>query len=167
MKTRIVLLLLVLFCAGSIASADNNRKQYQAIEIQQFAVKDGIKFPDDYLTSLHNDLHAQLQKLNDFNVRMSEASEVQTASDQKTMRITGQITEYHPGSKTARALFGMLAGSTKVKAHIQVFDATDGSLLFEDDVDGKVTYWSPDQDSKGATEGLAKEVAKKIKKRFV
>jgi curli biogenesis system outer membrane secretion channel CsgG len=82
------------------------------------------------------------------------------------MRITGQIVEYHPGSKTARALFGMMAGSTKVKAHIKVVDAADGSLLFEDDVDGKVTYWSPNQDSKGATEGLAKEVAKKIKKRF-
>ena len=165
MKTRILFVLFALFCAGLIASAENNRKQYQAIEIQQFNVKDGIKFPDDYLTSLNNDLQDQLQKLNTFNVRMMESSE--GASNQNTMRITGQITEYHPGSKTARALFGMMAGTTKVKAHIQVFDATDGSLLFEDDVDGKVTYWSPNQDSKGATEGLAKEVAKKIKKRFV
>ncbi len=164
MKTTMLFALSVLLCVGMIASAENNRKQYQSIEVQQFDVKDGIKFPDDYRTSLQNDLQDQLQKLNTFNVRMMENSEA--ASDQKTMRITGQITEYHPGSKTARALFGMLAGSTTVKAHIQVFDATDGSLLFEDDVDGKVTYWSPDQDSKGATEGLAKEVAKKIKKRF-
>ncbi|MCI0615627.1 DUF4410 domain-containing protein [bacterium] len=164
MKTRMLFALLVLLCVGMIASAENNRKQYQAIVIQQFDVRDGIQFPDDYRTSLQNDLHDQLQKLNTFSVRMMESSDA--ALDQKTMRITGQIIEYHPGSKTARALFGMLAGSTTVKAHIQVFDATDGSLLFEDDVDGKVTYWSPDQDSKGATEGLAKEVAKKIKKRF-
>ena len=165
MKTRMLFVILVLFYVGIIASAENNRKQYQAIEIQQFDVKAGIQFPDDYRMSLQNDLQDQLQKLNTFNVRLMESSEA--ASDQKTMRITGQIIEYHPGSKTARALFGMLAGTTKVKAHIQVFDAADGSLLFEDDVDGKVTYWSPDQDSKGATEGLAKEVAKKIKKRFV
>jgi uncharacterized protein DUF4410 len=163
MKTRIMFVLLALLCVGIIASAENAKKQYQTIEIQQFSVKDGIKFPDDYLSSLNNDLNTQLQKLNTFSVRVSDGS--QTA-DQKTMRITGQITEYQPGSKTARALFGMLAGSTKVKAHIQVFDSTDGALLFEDDVDGKVTYWSPNQDSKGATEGLAKEVAKKIKKRF-
>lgn len=164
MKTRMLFPLLVLLCLGMIASAENNRKLYQAIVIQQFDVKAGIQFPDDYRTSLQSDLHDQLQKLNTFNVRIMESSEI--ASDQKTMRISGQITEYHPGSKTARALFGMFAGSTTVKAHIQVFDSTDGSLLFEDDVDGKVTYWSPDQDSKGATEGLAKEVAKKIKKRF-
>lgn len=164
MKTRMLFVLLVLLCVGMIVSAENNRKQYQAIVIQQFDVKNGIQFPDDYRTSLQNDLQDQLQKLNTFSVRMMENSE--TASDQKTIQISGQIIEYHAGSKTARALFGMLAGSTTVKAHIQVFDATDGSLLFEDDVDGKVTYWSPDQDSKGATEGLAKEVAKKIKKRF-
>jgi Domain of unknown function (DUF4410) len=165
MKTKMLFVLLALFCAAMIASAESAAKKYQAIEIQQFDVKEGIQFPDDYLTSLNNDLHDQLQKLNTFNVRMMESSEV--ASDQNMMRITGQITEYHPGSKTARALFGMMAGTTKVKAHIQVLDATDGSVLFEDDVDGKVTYWSPNQDSKGATEGLAKEVAKKIKKRFV
>jgi uncharacterized protein DUF4410 len=162
MKTKILFVILVLCCAV-IASAETPK--YQAIEIQQFDVKQGIQFPDDYRTSLQNDLHVQLQKLNTFTVRMSE--DPQAALDQKTMRITGQIIEYHPGSKTARALFGMMAGSTTVKAHIQVFDSADGSLLFEDDVDGKVTYWSPNQDSKGATEGLAKEVAKKIKKRFV
>lgn len=162
MKIKILLVVLVLFSAV-IASAETLK--YQAIEIQQFDVKQGIQFPDDYRTSLQNDLHVQLQKLNTFTVRMSE--DPQAALDQRTMRVTGQITEYHPGSKTARALFGMMAGSTTVKAHIQVFDAADGSLLFEDDVDGKVTYWSPNQDSKGATEGLAKEVAKKIKKRFV
>jgi hypothetical protein len=161
MKIKILFVILVLFCAV-IASADT--RKYQAIEIQQFNVKQGIQFPDDYRTSLQNDLHVQLQKLNTFAVRMSEDPEA--ALDQKTMRITGEIVEYHPGSKTARALFGMMAGSTTVKAHIQVFDAVDGSLLFEDDVDGKVTYWSLNQDSKGATEGLAKEVAKKIKKRF-
>jgi hypothetical protein len=162
MKIKILFVILVLVCAV-IASAET--RKYQAIEIQQFDVKQGIQFPDDYRTSLQNDLHVQLQKLNTFTVRMSE--DPQAALDQKTMRITGQIIEYHPGSKTARALFGMMAGSTTVKAHIQVFDTADGSLLFEDDVDGKVTYWSPNQDSKGATEGLAKEVAKKIKKRFV
>lgn len=162
MKIKILLVVFVLFSAV-IASAET--RKYQAIEIQQFDVKQGIQFPDDYRTSLQNDLHVQLQKLNTFAVRMSE--DPQAVLDQKTMRITGQIIEYHPGSKTARALFGMMAGSTTVKAHIQVFDAADGSLLFEDDVDGKVTYWSPNQDSKGATEGLAKEVAKKIKKRFV
>jgi hypothetical protein len=162
MKIKILFVVLVLFCAV-IVSAES--RKYQAIEIQQFDVKEGIKFPDDYRTSLQNDLHVQLQKLNTFVVRRSE--DPQAALDQKTMRITGQIVEYHPGSKTARAIFGMMAGSTSVKAHIQVFDAADGSLLFEDNVDGKVTYWSPNQDSKGATEGLAKEVAKKIKKRFV
>jgi len=161
MKTKMFFVLLVLLCAAFIASAET--RKYQAIEIQQFDVKQGVKFPDDYLTSLNNDLQTQLQKLNTFNVRLSDGSQT---SDQNTMRIIGQITEYEPGSKTARALFGMLAGSTKVKAHIQVVDAVNGSVLFEDDVDGKVTYWSPDQDSKGATEGLAKEVAKKIKKRF-
>lgn len=160
MKIKILIVILVLFCAV-IASAET--RKYQAIEIQRFDVKQGIKFPDDYVISLNNDLQTQLQKLNTFNVRMSDGSQT---PDQPTMRIIGQITEYEPGSKTARALIGMLAGSTKVKAHIQVVDAADGSVLFEDDVDGKVTYWSPDQDSKGATEGLAKEVAKKIKKRF-
>ena len=79
------------------------------------------------------------------------------------MRVTGQITEYHPGSKTARALFGMMAGSTTVKAHIQVFDVADGSLLFEDDVDGKVTYWSPIRIRKAQPKGWQKKLRRKSK----
>ena len=68
MKINMLFVLLVVLCIGMIAFAENNRKQYQAIEVQQFDVKSGIQFPDDYRTSLQTDLHDQLQKLNTFVV---------------------------------------------------------------------------------------------------
>jgi hypothetical protein len=162
MKMQLMFSVLFLFVIAFTAGA---AEKYQAVEIQTFEVTNGIEFPADYLISLHEDLKEQLEKLNTFSeVRLS--NDPQSISALKTLRLAGQIIEYKPGSKVGRALFGMLAGETKVVAKIQVFDAVSGQLLFTDDVDGKVTYWSPDQDSKGATKGLAKEVAKVVKKKF-
>jgi hypothetical protein len=163
MKMQLMFCVLFLFVIAFTAGAD---VKYQAVEIQTFEVTNGIEFPSDYLISLHEDLKAQLEKLNKFSEVRVMSTGSPGNSELKTLKIAGQITEYKPGSKVGRALFGMLAGETKVEAKIQVFDAASGVLLFTDDVDGKVTYWSPDQDSKGATQGLAKEVAKVIKKKF-
>ena len=163
MKMQWMFSVLFLFVIAFTAGA---AEKYQAVEIQAFEVTNGIEFPADYLVSLHEDLKEQLEKLNTFSeVRMMN-DDPQSFSALKTLRIGGEIIEYKPGSKVGRAVFGMLAGETKVVAKIHVFDEVSGVLLFTDDVDAKVTYWSPVQDSKGATKGLAKEVAKVIKKKF-
>jgi hypothetical protein len=61
----------------------------------------------------------------------------------------------------------MGAGQTKVKAHIKFIDRDTGEVLFEDDVDGKVVGGGLfKSESIGATEGLAKEVAKVTKGQF-
>jgi hypothetical protein len=161
MNNKLMLFVSVLFLFAVTAGA---KTKYEAVAIQNFGVSSGIEFPADYLISLHEDLKEQLEKTGQFSeVRVGDPE----VSQQNALRITGEITKYKPGSRVQRALFGMLAGETKVEARIQVFDAASGQLLFSDDVDGKVTYWSPDQDSKGATRGLAKEVAKVIKKRLL
>src|SRR5688572_1120080 len=108
MKTKIVLVILALLLCTVALQAANVKNLYQSIEIQQFEVNSGIKFPEDYVTALNDDLLDQLQKLNKFReVKLKQDFQTQAASssDERTMRISGQITEYKPGSKTARFLF--------------------------------------------------------------
>jgi curli biogenesis system outer membrane secretion channel CsgG len=82
------------------------------------------------------------------------------------LKLNGTVTHYDKGSRAKRYLVGFGAGKTKIVAHITVADKETGEVLFEDDVDGKVVMGGMGGDSLGATRGLAKEVAGKIKESF-
>ena len=61
---------------------------------------------------------------------------------------------------------GFGAGATVIDAHIKCYDATTKEMLLEQDVDGKVAMGVMGGKSEGANNGLAKEIAKDIKKTF-
>lgn len=142
--------------------SSNGRMAY--VEVSEFAVQDGINFPEDYLRDLTDRLVFQLRQIKDLKGVYPQGM-VPADLTEPVVKLNGRVIEYHPGSATKRFLFGMLAGTTKVVAHVEFVDST-GHVIFEDKVDGKVTAWSADQNSAGATDGLAKEVLKKTKKKF-
>lgn len=88
-------------------------------------------------------------------------------SAEPILLVTGTITKYYKGSQAKRYLVGFGAGATVIGAHIKCYDAATNELLLERDVDGKVVMGIMGGKSEGANNGLAQEVARDIKQKFL
>jgi hypothetical protein len=71
------------------------------------------------------------------------------------------------GDRKIPATAGRETGETLIGAHIKCFDAATKELLLERDVDGRVVMGLMGGKSEGANNGLAKEIAKDVKEKFV
>jgi hypothetical protein len=141
------------------------KNKYQQIEVAKFEVKEGVQFPESYLTTLMGELVAQLQETKLFKQAAREG-ESQGVADAPTIRLTGVVTEFKPGSRAKRYVIGFGAGKTKVVADVKFIDKATGEVLYQGLVDGKVIIGFFGGESQGATRGLAKEVAKVTKQKF-
>ena len=150
--------------APQAASASDKQTAYETVAVAPFTVAEGLDVPADYLTALMEEIVGELQQTKKFrNVRVGDES---SASAPRLLRLDGTVTEFDKGSRAARYFVGFGAGRTKIQAHVKFIDAATGAVVFEDDVDGKVVIGAFGGDSKGATRGLAKEIAKVTKRRF-
>mgnify|MGYP001591770093 CR=1 FL=1 len=138
---------------------------YRCIEVTKFSVAEGVQFPPEYQISLVEDLVRQLENAKRFT-QVLRPGEVAADQDIPTLRLTGIITEYKAGSRAKRYLIGFGFGATKVVVQVQFLDRTMGNVLLDRKVDGKVVVGVMGGESLGATNGLAKEVAKVAKDRF-
>lgn len=165
--TAVVVLALV----GTAVAADKPKVDskfknvYQNIEVTRYGIQEGVEFPVDWLLTMVEETVKQLQETKKFKEVLREGETPATA-DAATLKLDGTVIHYDKGNRAMRYIVGFGAGKTKVVAHIKITDKSTGELIFEDDVDGKVIMGGMGGDSLGATEGLAKEVAKKIKKEF-
>ena len=170
LKFRVIILIIFTLCISVGAFAqdaknDTAKQKYQRIEITTFAVKEGIDFPAGYTKSLPIAIAEKLKKLGRFK-------EVMIVDDQKTdvsagtLRLTGTIIKFDPGSKAKRYIVGLGTGKTKIIANIKITDTTTGEVLVEEIVDGIVTGGFLGGSSSGATKGVAKEIASIIKKKL-
>ena len=103
------------------------------------------------------ELLSELKKANLFN----EILTVQTAPPGNvppTLRLTGTITKFNPGSQEKRHLIGLGAGTTRIDARVRFLDRKTCAVVLEADVDGKVVGGWLGGDSFGAARGVAKEV---------
>lgn len=151
------------FSARAVASSDKPNA-YGAVAVAQFTAADGLDVPADYVAALMQELVGELQQTRKFqNVHAGDGS---SAPEQRLLRIAGTITEFDKGNRATRYFVGFGAGRSKIRAHVTFTDAETGAVVFEDDVDGRVVMGPFGGDSKGATRGLAKEVAKVAKRRF-
>jgi hypothetical protein len=162
--TRIALAIVVLMLAAAPAAAQIEKGKYQAIEVTRFAVKEGVEFPPDYQVALTEALVKQLTEARKFKQVLREGET--PSAEAPTLRLSGEVIEFKPGSRAKRYLVGFGAGSTKIVANIKVVDRASGAALFENKVDGKVVMGVVGGESMGAATGLAKEVTSKIKDKF-
>ena len=167
LQCKFTLLLLVLIGCwstfGQTTKTENLKDKYQNIEIVSFDIKEDAKLPAESRDVIMSQVVEELKQLKKFK-QVSNTGETISQDAGPTVRLSGVITKYKPGSRAKRYLIGFGAGSTKVVAHITLTDATNGTTLFEKDVDGTVWIGVFGGDSSGATRGLAKEVAKVTKK---
>lgn len=163
----VVGLTLVLACTAGTVAAQQQKPvpgSYRSIEVARFDIKEGVeKFSADWLLTMDDLLVKQLQSTKVFKEVLREGEQPQDAAA-PTLKLVGTVTEFKAGSRMKRFMIGFGAGKTVVKAHVQWIDKGTGSVVFEDDVDGKVILGGGD--SIDATTGLAHEVAKVTKKEF-
>lgn len=167
--TRLVVLVITIAFVSSLGRAQNQSNKatdvkYDSIQVNRFDVAPGIDFPPDYRLTIDEDLNKVLGSIKGVKHVLREGETV--PGEARLLSITGTITKYSKGNQAARYLVGFGAGSTVIGAHIKCFDATSKELLFEKDVDGKVVMGLMGGKSEGANNGLAKEIAKDIKKKF-
>ncbi len=142
----------------------------KSIEISNFEIKEGVKFPVADRDTMMTEIVDELTKLKKFIEVKGPATTAAAASTETTgqssswILLTGTVTKYQPGSRTTRYLVGPFGGKTKVVASIKLIEKDTGKVLLEKDVDGKVVVGLFGGNSNAATRGLAIEVAKVTKK---
>jgi hypothetical protein len=163
---RILSLFTLLGTLSAIGAAERQTKSpYQNIQIHRFDVQSGVDFPADYLATMMEDLVEQIDKTQLFK-QVLRQGESPAEANTSTVQLVGNVVRFNKGSRATRYIVGFGAGTTKVVAHIKLVDSVSGEVKLEADVDGKVVIGFIGGDSMGATRGLAKEVAKVIKKKF-
>ncbi len=161
----LMLSMLLVLSLASPAAEKITKGKFAAIEVVKFDVREGIQFPPDYQVLLVEDLIKQLENSKKFK-QVIRTGENPADAAAPALKLTGTITEYKAGSRAKRYLVGFGAGKTKVVAQVQFVDRTTGSVLLDRKVDGKVIIGVIGGDSRGATNGLAKEVSKVAKDTF-
>src|SRR5581483_8898301 len=166
MRTRPHLFAAMLLSALPVVAGDGIQKgKYNVIEVAKFELAPGIDLPPEFQESLSEDVLKQLEHTRKFNQVLGPGQQPSDAGSAR-LKLAGTVIKFKPGSRATRYLVGFGAGATKIVANIRFIDGNSGTVLLERKVDGKVIIGVFGGDSKGAANGLAKELAKVTKSRF-
>ncbi len=149
--------IVALFSASGAAAGQTSAATYNRVEVAPFEVSSGVLFPEEFSQALAKELLAELKKANLFNEILTVQS-LPAENLAPTLRLTGTITKFNPGSQEKRHLIGLGAGTTRIDARVRFLDRRTCAVLLEADVDGKVVGGWAGGDSFGAARGVAKEV---------
>ncbi len=154
-----------LFVSSASAQAAQTSSPYNTVEIEKFAVGEGVTFPDNDLNELMGYLVIHFNKSKRFeNVFLATDAAAQSAPARR-VKISGTITKYSKGNRAARYLVGFGAGRTKLVAKVKVADAETAEVLFEQDVDGHVYGGLFGGETDSAKGGLASDIIKSMTKK--
>jgi hypothetical protein len=159
LKALVGLAVLTIFSA--VASAAKGGLVYSHLVIQSFDTSAAADFPKDFANSLRQNIVKHLQDTGRFrSVSLIEEGEAVPAD--ADLILTGKVVRFKKGSRAERYMVpGM--GATSIRAWIEFTDLAGKSLL-KREVSGKVVIGVFGGNSKGATNGLAKDLAKSVKK---
>ena len=150
--------------AHAVEKKSGAEPKYPYVQVNRFAVQEGVDLPPDYQLEIVEDLNKELGKIKGLKQVFREGEDL--PKGQPALVLTGTVTKYQKGSQAKRYLVGFGAGETVIGAHLKCYDAATHEVLFEKDVDGRVVMGIMGGKSEGANNGLAKEIVKDIKKEF-
>lgn len=168
-----ILLGLLVFASTSSAVAqdkktDNPEKgKYQNVEVATFNVQEGVEFSAERVQSLTNAVAKELKDIKRFKQVVREG-ETPTDAAAPTLKVTGTVIKFKPGSRTQRYLLG-IGGKTQIIATVNFIDRETGKVLHVFTADGDVSAGDIGilgSNSGGAKYELAEQVAKFAKKKF-
>jgi hypothetical protein len=147
------------------AAFGQTSEPYGTVEIERFAVAQGVEFPDAELSELMGYMVTHFNRSRRFeNVFLSTDAASQSASPRR-VKISGTVSKYSKGSRAARYLIGFGAGRTKLVSDVKVVDAETGNVLFEQKVDGHVYGGLFGGETDAAKGGVASEIIKTMTKK--
>lgn len=160
----LALSVLVLLAAAAFGQAKPVKQVYKAIEVERFTVRQGVEFSDKDLDELIKATVSNFRSSNRFD-SVTLAGETAATEASPKLKVSGEVTKYVKGSQAARYLVGFGAGKTKVVVDVKLTDAATGEVIFNQSVDGDVTWGLFGGDSDKAKGGVADEIIREMKKR--
>lgn len=161
-KRAAFLLGCVFLLAASLPASAESRKPYKHLSVQALEVPDQTDFPPDFAEALRHNIARHLQDTKRFDT-VSFVDKGQQPSSDSDLILSGKIVRFDKGSRMGRYLLPG-AGTTRIRAIMTFVDPATSKTVLEREVSGKVVIGVFGGDSKGATNGLAKDLAKAVKK---
>jgi hypothetical protein len=152
------LLILPAFASASAQAG----KTYKHLIVQSFDGPEGGDFPADFADSLRRNVVKQLTRTKRFE-SLTFIEKGQPVPADADLILTGKIVRFDKGSRGARYLVPG-TGITRLQASIAFTEPSAEKPLLEQRVSGRVSFGVFGGDSMGATQGLAKQLAKAVKK---
>lgn len=156
-----VCMLLAVAAFGQAAAA---KGPYKAIEVERFTVRTGVELEAKDVDELMKATVDNFRASNRFD-SVAMAGDAVTTEAAPKLKLSGEVTKYVKGSRAARYLVGFGAGKTKIMVDVKLTDVATGEVVFNQSVDGDVTWGLFGGDSDKAKGGVADEIIREMKKR--
>jgi hypothetical protein len=138
------------------------KRIYKHLVVHPFEVPDGTDFPANFAEGLRHNIARQLEGTRRFEtVTVLDAG--QQAPADADLVLSGKITKFNVGSRMARYMVPGV-GQTKIRAEITFTEPATQKVILGQEVHGTVAFGIFGGDSLGATNGVAKGLAKAVKK---
>ena len=154
----------MMLTAAAFGQAATTKTPYKAIEIEKFTLRQGVELSDKEVDELMKATveNFRASKRFDSVTMVGEASTVEAAPK---LKISGEVVKYVKGNRAARYLVGFGAGKTKIMVDVKLTDASTGEVVFNQTVDGDVTWGLFGGSSDSAKGGVSDEIIREMKKR--
>ena len=156
-----VSMLLTMAAFGQTATA---KGPYKVIEIEKFTVRQGVELSGKDVDELMKATAENFRDSKRFD-SVTMAGEASTAPIGPKLKISGEVVKYVKGNRAARYLVGLGAGKTKIMVDVKLTDTATGEVLFNQTVDGDVTWGLFGGSSDSAKGGVSDELIREMKKR--
>ena len=136
--------LLLSLCSFACSGQNTVKDRYQTVEVNQFEVHSGVEFPAKYLPKLQDDVLRGLKRSKLFR-NVVRPGETPVAPEGNTIRLTGTIMRFAPGSSVARFFTSgvlpigpALGGHTLLFVHLVYLDQLSGKPIIVDDANATI-----------------------------
>jgi hypothetical protein len=163
MRIRMTMAMLVLFGFSGISAAKDTKVVFKTAEAKHFTGAEGVELTPAFYDYFYAELRSELTKSKLVSEVIGEGEAVDDADAEKSVVITGTVTEYKKGSAVKSALIGFGAGLRSLKMDADVERRSDKQNLSVFHVHVKV---DPRWNEKTMAKFAAQQIAKDMKKEF-
>ena len=163
MRSRMALLIVLLLGLAGGSAAKDTAPPFKSAEAKHFAGAEGVELTPAFYDYFYAELRNELTKSKLASEVIGEGEAVDDADADKSVVITGTVTEYKKGSVVKSALIGFGAGMRSLKMDADVVRRSDKQNLCAIHVHVKIEpNWNEKIMAKFAAQQIAKDMKKEL-----
>src|SRR5262245_25923700 len=163
MRIFTVALVAFMFAMSAAARPKDEAPQYKTAEAKHFTTAEGVELSPAFVDYFYAELRNELTKAKLVKEVIGEGEAVEDADAQKSLVISGTVTEYKKGSVVKSSLIGFGAGLRSLKIDAGVVRRSDKQNLCVIHVHVKIDpRWNEKVMAKGAAHEMVKEMKKAL-----